>query len=187
MTRTSLVGTAERRMVEEGEVSVIDGVRWTSDTIPGVEIAWGDPVDLPLGDETSALVLLHVPRYDELGRYHQPNAEEYLGWLDEVIDDAGRVLERGGRLVLVVKAPERRHPWLDLPTLLVDPLHRAGFHKPNHLHLVPNRGHRPRARDWPARWGRPHRGSAPGAGPLVAGAGRRQGPRSPGRPIVCLR
>lgn len=125
-----VVGTTERGPVEEGEVSGIDGVRWTSDTIPGVEIAWGDPVDLPLDDETAGLVMLHVPRFDETGRHHQLSVDAYLGWLDEVIDEAGRVLETGGRLVLVVKTFERGQPWLDLPAKLTDPLHRAGFTTP---------------------------------------------------------
>lgn len=130
MIRPASWGTTERGPVEDGEVSVIDGVRWTSDTIPGVEIAWGDPVDLPLGDKTAGLVMLHVPRFDETGRHNQPSVDSYLGWLDEVIDEAGRVLETGGRLVLVVKAFERGRPWLDLPALLSDPLHRAGFTTP---------------------------------------------------------
>ena len=117
-------------VIEEGEVSVIEGVRWTSDTIPGVEVGWADPVDLPLGEATAGLVLVHVPLLDETGRHHRSTVEEYLGWLDEEIDEAGRVLERGGRLVLVVKALERRLPWLDLPARLVGSLQRAGFTSP---------------------------------------------------------
>lgn len=110
-------------------MSVIDGVRWTSDSIPGVEIVWGDPVDLPLGDEAAALVVLHVPRFDEAGRHHQLTVDAYVGWLGEAIEEASRVLELGGRLVLVLKACEP-HLQLDLPSTLADPLDRAGFTTP---------------------------------------------------------
>lgn len=116
--------------VELGEVSVIDGVRRTSDALPGVEITWGDPVDLPLGEETAGLVVLHVPGFDEPGRHHQATIDYYMSWLDEVIDEAGRVLELGGRMVLVVKALERRHPGLDRPSRITDLLRRAGFTPP---------------------------------------------------------
>lgn len=121
---------AEVGQLELGEVSVIDGVRRTSDALPGVEIGWGDPVDLPLGEETAGLVVLHVPDFDEPGRHHQTTLDHYLSWLDEVIDESGRVLELGGRLVLVVKARGRRHQWLDLPGRIADLLRRAGFTPP---------------------------------------------------------
>ena len=125
-----LAGAVERWPVEDGDVSASECSHRTIEAIPGVEIDWGDPVDLPLGDETAGLVVFHVPRYREAGRHHQPTVEAYLGWLDEVIAEACRVLELGGRLVLVVPAFDRHYPWLNLPGSLVDQLRRAGFTVP---------------------------------------------------------
>ncbi|MGF1599752.1 MAG: DNA methyltransferase [Acidimicrobiales bacterium] len=91
---------------------------------------WGDPIDLPVTDDTAALVMVHVPLFRDPGRHHQPNVAEYVAWLIEVIDEAERILEVGGRLVLIVKAQESRRPFLDLATLLIRPLTKAGMTVP---------------------------------------------------------
>lgn len=116
--------------VTAGEATSIAGVRDTRVVLPGTAIVWGDPIDVPLGDETAALVLVHVPLFADPGRHHQPDTAEYLGWLIEVIDEAERILEIGGRLVLIVKATECRHPYLDLGVQLVRPLAEAGLTAP---------------------------------------------------------
>ena len=127
MIGPELAGAVERSAAEDGDVRASDCAHRTIEDIPGVEIAWGDSVDLPLGDETAGLVVCHVPRYEETGRHHQLTVDDYLGWLGEVITEAGRVLEVGGRLVRVVRAFDLHHPWLNLPGSLVDQLRRAGF------------------------------------------------------------
>ena len=108
----------------------MDGVHLADREHDGVAVEWGDPVDLPLADETAALVLFHVPLFGDPGRHHQTSVEEYLAWLVEVVDEAERVLEVGGRLVLVAKAHESRQPPIDVPTFLLHALPEAGMTAP---------------------------------------------------------
>lgn len=108
----------------------IDGVHLADRKHDGVAVEWGDPVDLPLADETAALVLFHVPLFGDPGRHHQASVGEYLAWLVEVVDEAERVLEVGGRLVLVAKAQESRHSAIDVATFLLHALAEAGLTTP---------------------------------------------------------
>lgn len=108
----------------------IEGVRLAERGLDGVAVEWGDPVDLPLGDETVAMVLFHVPLFSDAGRHHQLSVGEYLAWVVEVIDEAERVLEVGGRLVLVAMAQESRHPLIDVASFVVQALREAGMTPP---------------------------------------------------------
>jgi hypothetical protein len=119
----------------------IDGVADTSATITGTTIAWADPIDLPVADHAAALVLLHIPLYTDPGRHHQPTAADYLAWLVEVIDEAERVLERGGRLVTITLPNESRQPHIDTATQLNTPLIQAGFTIPATYTWLPGPAH----------------------------------------------
>jgi hypothetical protein len=116
--------------VFEGRPTSIDGVMDSYGSIVGTRVVSGDPVDLPVGDGVAGLVVLHVPRFLDPGRHHQRSPGEYLAWLVEVIDEAERVLEVGGRLVLVAKPLESDQPRIDVPTQLTEPLATAGFTEP---------------------------------------------------------
>ncbi|MDH3295254.1 MAG: hypothetical protein OER95_13120, partial [Acidimicrobiia bacterium] len=97
------------------------------DTARACTVTWGDPVDLPVDDESAGLVIIHVPELTDTARHHQPSLRTYFDWIVEVIDDAERILETGGRLVLVVKHMERQGPlMLDLYPMLLHPLSQAG-------------------------------------------------------------
>jgi hypothetical protein len=113
-----------------GRTSGIDGVVDSSGTITGARVEWGDPVDLPVDDGVAGLVVFHVPRFLDPGRHHRRSPAEYLAWLVEVIDEAERVLEPGGRLVLITKPHESIDPHIDIPSQLLDPLATAGFTTP---------------------------------------------------------
>jgi hypothetical protein len=76
------------------------------------------------------LVVLHVPRFLDPGRHHQRLPGEYLAWLIEVVDEAERVLEVGGRLVLMARPLESEQPRIDVPAQLAGPLATAGFTEP---------------------------------------------------------
>lgn len=133
---TAMVATPEGSPVGSsgdrgaGVVTPVEGVRDTAHCLPGVEVGWGDPIDLPVGDEIAGLVIWHVPQWSDTNRHHQDRVDEYGAWLVEVIDEVERVLERGGRLVLIVKGQESRRPFLDLATSLIGPLHESGFTVP---------------------------------------------------------
>jgi hypothetical protein len=113
-----------------GRATPIDGVLDSSTTITGTQVGWGDPVDLPVADTIAGLVVFHVPRWLDPGRHHQSTPTDYLGWLVEVIDEAERVLEPGGRLILIAKPHEAVEPHIDTPNQLLDPLATAGFTTP---------------------------------------------------------
>lgn len=113
-----------------GQATPIDGVVDSSTTITGTRIERADPVDLPAGDQVAGLVLMHVPRYLDPGRHHQPTPADYLAWLVEIVDEAERILETGGRLVLVAKPLESDRPRIDVPNQLLQPLATAGFTTP---------------------------------------------------------
>jgi hypothetical protein len=114
----------------EGRPTSIDGVVDSSGSIVGTRVVWGDPVDLPVGDQVAGLVVVHVPRFLDPGRHHQQSPGAYLTWLVEVIDEAERMLEVAGRLVLVAKPLESDQPRIDVPAQLVNPLTSAGFTEP---------------------------------------------------------
>ncbi len=121
-----------------GRRTAIDGVIDTATTIEATSVEWADPIDLPVGDDSAALAVLHVPQFNDPGRHHRTSIGEYFAWLIEVIDEAERVLERGGKLVLIAKAQESRQPFLDVATLLLKPLREAGFMTPFFYTWVPS-------------------------------------------------
>lgn len=113
-----------------GAEAGIDAVRLADRGLGCAAVEWGDPVDLPLGDATVAMVLFHVPLFSDAGRHHQLSVGEYLAWVVEVIDEAERVLEVGGRLVLVAMAQESRQPLVDVASFVVEALREAGMTPP---------------------------------------------------------
>ena len=121
-----------------GRRTAIDGVTDTEGTITGTSIEWADPIDLPVGDNSAGMAVFHVPQFNDPGRHHRTNVGEYFAWLIEVIDEVERVLERGGKLVVIAKAQESRQPFLDVATLLLKPLRDAGFTTPLFYTWVPS-------------------------------------------------
>lgn len=88
----------------------------------------GDPVDLPIDSDSVGLVFLHLPDYIDFERHYQPTFREYWLWVTELIDEAERVLEPGGRLVVIARHMERQGQYpLDLYPLLLSPLIDSGF------------------------------------------------------------
>lgn len=88
----------------------------------------GDPIDMPIDPESTGMVLLHLPDYGDFERHYQPTFRTYWEWVTELIDEAERVLEVGGRLIVVARHMERQGTYpLDLYPMLLNPLVESGF------------------------------------------------------------
>jgi hypothetical protein len=136
----AVAGRAGTTLAYTGTATRIKGVRDTSTTVVSTTIDRADPIDLPAGDGIAALVVAHLPLHQDRGRHHQRRPGDYLTWLVELIDEAERVLEPGGRLVLIARPNESRQPHIDLPTQLLRPLIEAGFTDPTTRSWLPDTG-----------------------------------------------